>query len=90
MRRAILWRAGRRAVDLVTGSSVALPETAGTQQLVAAPDMVVYATSRGDGTTWRLATIALRVPHDPAALQRWLREITNARPADSGVGGVWP
>lgn len=51
--------------------------------------MVMFATGRDDGN-WRLATVELRVPHDPAALQRWLREVTNAQPSESGVGGVWP
>jgi hypothetical protein len=38
----------------------------------------------------RYVTIELRVPHDPAALQRWLVEVSNARQADGGHAAEWP
>jgi hypothetical protein len=35
-------------------------------------------------------TLELRVPHEPAALQRWLVDVTNARQPDPGHAADWP
>jgi hypothetical protein len=81
-------------VDTETPSQVTLAvRTVGPMMAIRSPltshgdTLAVIATDRGP--TARLHVLELAVPHDPAALARWLAEITNAEPAAGGRGAVW-
>jgi hypothetical protein len=76
-------------VDLQSGRSLALPAPAVTDHLIARDGAVMYATDHVDDRD-RYVTLELRVPHDPAALQRWLTDVTNARQPDGGHAAEWP
>ena len=71
-------------LDLETGARLVLPATATTEALVTRGDTLLFASDEVDNKD-RYDAIELGVPHDPAALQRWLRDVTNAIP-----GGGWP
>jgi hypothetical protein len=87
-----LARRGRDVVDIQTGHSVALPAPAFAEntRLVASDGAVLYEILPGNGRGETCVTLELRVPHDPAALQRWLVDVTNARRADGGHAPEWP
>jgi len=76
-------------IDLETGGIITLRATTVTGGVVASGDRLMFATAIV-GMRSRLEDLELRVPHGAAALQRWLREITNAQPPDGGQGGGWP
>jgi hypothetical protein len=87
---AVLARGVVAIVDVHTGRSIALPVPALSDQLVASDRAVMYPTGMADRdrvVTW--VTLELRVPHEPAALQRWLADVSNARQSD-GHAAQWP
>ncbi len=76
-------------IDLMGGSSMQLDATAIDDSLVANGDTIMFATAVSVARA-SVTAVELRVPHDPAALRRWLADVTNALPPESGQGGVWP
>jgi hypothetical protein len=80
-------------VDPETAGSVtlaprALPPGAVSTPLVARGDTLVFLSNR-DLDTSDMHMLDLPVPHEPAALKRWLAEVTNAEPAAGGRGAQW-
>ncbi|HET9988232.1 MAG TPA: hypothetical protein VFQ65_06925, partial [Kofleriaceae bacterium] len=72
-------------VDLDTGGSFALRTNAVADSgLIASDHALMFATGIADDGRVRYDTLDLRIPHDAAALQHWLADITNAH------DGAWP
>jgi hypothetical protein len=78
---------GVSLVDLDTGAVASLPMNAVDSAVTGAGDTIIVA-SDSDVDTRTLSVYQLGVPHDPAALRRWLADATNAGAAGNAV--VWP
>jgi hypothetical protein len=77
-------------LDLQTGARVEMPVRRETSSpLLIHGGSIGYATAVEAGGT-RVEIWQLPVPHEPAALQRWLAEITNARPIPGSDAVAWP
>jgi hypothetical protein len=75
-------------LDLSTGKRIELPlEMSGIGALVA-NGLRVGAIPTAE--TRQLVFLDLDVPRDPAALARWLDEITNARSIEGSDAIAWP
>ena len=75
-------------VDLTTGSSLALRMAAVNDVIAAHGDTIAFEIDADmNGRTVRFLD-AIAVPHEPAALQRWVAKVTNA--TLSKGGGAWP
>jgi WD40 repeat protein len=80
-------------VDPETAARLALTERTLQPGAVSAPlathgDTLVFLVGRTPEIA-NLEALDLAVPHDPAALRRWLADVTNAEPAAGGRGAVW-
>jgi hypothetical protein len=74
-------------VDLATGSSLALRMFTIDDIIAAHGDTIAFQIDSDlSGRTIRLLDLA--VPHEPAALQRWVAGVTNAQLSKGG--GAWP
>jgi hypothetical protein len=71
-------------IDLDSGARIALPMTAVSDSLVTHGDTLMVAPQLRADDNYRYDAISLAVPHDPAALRRWLNDVTNA------TEGGWP
>jgi WD40 repeat protein len=63
------------------------PTMAIRSPLVSRGDTLVFVAQAGQAA--RVHLLELAVPHEPAALARWLSEITNAEPAAGGRSAQW-
>jgi hypothetical protein len=75
--------------DAATGDRVALPAGAIGEVLIAHGDTLVFEAGIGADRKPRFDELELAVPHEPTALRRWLRDVTNAV-SSTGDGATWP
>ncbi len=77
-------------IDLVTAKSFDLPMRAMSAHSLVASGNRVGMTTGHSSAKMRFTYWDLSVPREPAALQRWLATITNARPIPGSDAVAWP
>jgi hypothetical protein len=72
-------------LDLKTGGRIQLHRKASDREITAAGDTIVYPDFHKNAGLWTIS-----VPRDAAALQAWLRDVTNAKPVPGSDVVAWP
>jgi hypothetical protein len=77
-------------IDLTTGEHFEIPQNMTFPSLTASGTRFGYLTGFTRDRRWRFAYWDLEIPRDPAALQKWLANVTNAIPVPDSDAVAWP